>query len=354
VDPGSRLRILLRPPTVEVVTEQELLSLLETEERPSHYIGFEISGLLHLGTLFVSGIKVRDFQEAGFRCRIFLADWHSLINEKLGGDWELIRKASNYFREAFELFAPGVECILGSDLYSEREDYWADLVRFALKTPLKRAARALTIMGRKQGEGLALAQYLYPIMQAVDIRALGADVAHAGIDQRKVHMLARDVYQKLGWRPPIALHHELLPGLLKPHREGLEEDERLDVIISSKMSKSKPKGALFVHDTREEIERKLLGAWCPPGQEEMNPILSLARLVVFRLRPRLEVSRPASKGGDITYEGYEQLREDYMKGALHPMDLKLAVARALDELVAPYRERLARWHELLKEAVAVG
>ncbi|MER3601522.1 MAG: tyrosine--tRNA ligase [Nitrososphaerota archaeon] len=347
MDPASRMQALLRPPTQEVVTEQELRLLLETEERPGHYIGFEISGPLHLGTLFISGIKIRDFQEAGFRCKVFLADWHSVINEKMGGDWELIREAASYYKEAFELFAPGVECILGSDLYESYREYWQELVRLALRTPLRRAMRALTIMGRRAGEGLAVAHYLYPLMQALDIRALGVHVAHAGMDQRKVHMLARDVYPKLGWRAPIALHHELLPGLLPPHREGLDEDERMDMIISSKMSKSKPKSALFVHDSAEEMARKLKEAWCPPQQEELNPVLALAKLIVFRLRPVLEVSRPASKGGDVTYERYEQLREDYMGGRLHPMDLKLALAKALDALVAPYRERLARWAQEL-------
>jgi len=51
VDAERRLELVERPPTEEVVTREELRELLETSERPRHYIGLEISGPLHLGSL---------------------------------------------------------------------------------------------------------------------------------------------------------------------------------------------------------------------------------------------------------------------------------------------------------------
>ena len=44
----------------------------------------------------------------------------------------------------------------------------------------------------RQLENPDVAQTLYPIMQAVDMAWLDVDVAIGGIDQRKVHMLARE------------------------------------------------------------------------------------------------------------------------------------------------------------------
>ena len=53
-------------------------------------------------------------------------------------------------------------------------------------------------------------------MQAVDIHSLNVDIAHAGMDQRKIHMLVREIFPKMKWRVPVAIHHKLLPGLSKP------------------------------------------------------------------------------------------------------------------------------------------
>jgi tyrosyl-tRNA synthetase len=48
------------------------------------------------------------------------------------------------------------------------------------------------------------------------------------------------------------------------------------------MSKSKPESAIFIHDSPDEIERKLKKAYCPPKEVELNPILELARYILFR------------------------------------------------------------------------
>jgi tyrosyl-tRNA synthetase len=347
VDAERRLELVERPPTEEVVTREELRELLETSERPRHYIGLEISGPLHLGSLVLTGYKLRDFLEAGFRTTVFLADWHSYLNDKLGGDWDRIRRASRYYAEAFRAFAPGVEVVLGSELYARTPEYWEWLVRFAKRVTLARASRTLTIAGRRAGENLDMDQYIYPLMQATDIRALEVDVAHAGMDQRKVHMLAREVFPKLGWRTPIAVHHHLLPGLQGPRSEGLDEDREMDLKVSSKMSKSKPEGAIFIHDPREVIERKLLAAWCPQGVEEGNPVMEIAKYIAFRARKELRVERPAKYGGDVVYGSYEELARDFREGRLHPLDLKRAIAAVVDEAVDPVRRILASDPEYL-------
>ncbi|MGC9178529.1 MAG: tyrosine--tRNA ligase, partial [Conexivisphaera sp.] len=222
MDAERRIELVERQPTEEVVTHEELRELLETVERPRHYIGLEISGPLHLGSLVIVGYKLRDFVEAGFRTTVFLADWHSYLNDKLGGDWDRIRRAARYYADAFRTFAPGIEVETGSDLYARTPEYWEWMVRFSKKVTLPRVVRTLTIMGRRAEESLEFAQYIYPLMQATDIKALDLDLAHGGMDQRKVHMLARDVFPRLGWRRPVAVHHHLLPGLQAPRTEGLD------------------------------------------------------------------------------------------------------------------------------------
>ena len=131
MDVQERLDLVLRDPTEEVITRGELEELFKTKSRPRHYIGLEISGALHLGSLILTGFKINDFIKAGIDCTVFLADWHTYINDKLGGDWDKIREISQYYADAFKLFCPGVNIVTGSDLYKKTPDYWENFVRFA-------------------------------------------------------------------------------------------------------------------------------------------------------------------------------------------------------------------------------
>ena len=82
MDLAERLSLITKAPTEEVITADELKSLLETIDHPKHYIGLEISGLLHLGRLVLTGFKINDFIKAQVHSTVFLADWHSYINNK--------------------------------------------------------------------------------------------------------------------------------------------------------------------------------------------------------------------------------------------------------------------------------
>jgi len=178
MDVETKMEIIKRPPTEEIITEEDLRNLLETNDHPEHYQGFEISGLLHLGTLLMSGNKINDLAEAGFKVKVFLADWHTFINNKLGGDWDRIVKASKYFAEAFKFYCPKVEIILGSEFYHHNDEYWKDVIRFSKKISLARTMRCLTIMGRSEREKIEFGQLLYPPMQAVDVKYIGRDLVN--------------------------------------------------------------------------------------------------------------------------------------------------------------------------------
>ena len=333
MDLEERLNLVLKEPTQEVVTKSELKQLLQTVERPKHYIGLEISGPLHLGSLVVVGYKIRDFLKAGIRCLVFLADWHSYLNNKFGGEWSRIHKAANYYDEAFRFFCPGVETLLGTDLYKNTPDYWVNYVRFCKQITLARNIRCLTIMGRTQKEKLDFGQYLYPPMQAVDIKAMDLDLVHAGMDQRKVHMLVREVFPKLGWKKPVAVHHTLLSSLSGP---------------DTKMSKSKPWTAIFIHDSEEQIKEKVMKAWCPPKVASENPLLDIVRYIIFHESDAFVVDRPAKYGGKITFSNYNELEAAYTKGELHPADLKLSVADSLNKIIEPIRKSFEQKKEMLE------
>ena len=343
MDVTEKIAFVTRDPTEEVVTSEELVNLFNTNSHPKHYIGLEISGFLHLGSLILAGFKINDFIKAGVKCSVFLADWHTFINDKLGGNLETIKKVSEYYADAFRLLCPGIEILQGSKLYDSRKEYWTELIQFAKHMSLSRAMRTLTIMGRTEKDKLDLAQMLYAPMQAVDIHAMDLDIVHSGMDQRKIHMLVREIFPKMKWKVPVAIHHRLLPGLAEPEPASGEDGK-----ISSKMSKSKSSSGIFIHDSDDEIRSKIKKAWCPEGIVENNPLLAISRHVILHEFKEILIERPTKFGGNITYTSYAQLELDFSQKKLHPTDLKNMVERYLINIISPLRERINLKEELLE------
>jgi tyrosyl-tRNA synthetase len=190
-------------------------------------------------------------------------------------------------------------------------------------------------------------------MQAADIFALSVHIAHAGMDQRKAHVIARDVALQMRINAlhgpsgdvikPIALHHPLILGLRKPPVWPVPEKFARDVFSAMKMSKSDPQSAIFVHDTADEIQSKLRRAFCPPDSVEFNPVLDWIDKLVFRIAGGpLFVDRAPQNGGPISFDTYEQVKATYEAGALHPMDAKQALAARLIDLLEPARSHFAK------------
>ena len=343
MDVTEKIRLVAREPTEEVVTQEELLNLFNTNSQPKHYIGLEISGFMHLGSLILTGFKINDFIKAGVKCTVFLADWHTYLNNKLGGDWDKIRMVSKYYADAFKMFCPGVEIVEGSQLYESKRDYWLNLVKFSKNMSLERTMRSLTIMGRStEKDKIDLGQLFYPPMQAVDIHTMDLDIVHAGMDQRKIHMLVREIFPKMKWKVPVAVHHHILAGLGEPEPASDSDSD----FVSSKMSKSKSASGIFVHDTDEEINSKFKKAWCPEGMVEKNPVLEISKYIIFHKFNEITVERPEKFGGNVTYTSYQDLQEDFAQKKLHPSDLKATVSKYVTEIIRPIREKISLTPEL--------
>lgn len=331
----------------EVLTEEELKSLLESNTPLKHYIGLEISGKAHVGWIFMMK-KIKDLQEAGVEVNILLADWHTWLNKKLDGKLETAKRLGrDYFQEALIATAKvagadpeKINFVLGSELYEKMgNDYWALVIKVAKATTVARMIRSTTIMGRRESEISDTAMLIYPAMQSADIFAQGINLAHAGTDQRNVHVVAREAASSLEFPKPIAIHHHLLQGLLPPTLiENPETGKKEMDMEAAKMSKSKPDSAIFIHDSNETIKRKLNSAYAPEGDIEFNPILDWCKYLVFYQSTTFIIKRDEKWGGDLKYSSYESLEKDYLEKKLHPQDLKIALAEWLIDKLEPARK----------------
>lgn len=324
--------------TAEIITEEEFTARIESGESLTHYIGFEISGYVHIGQGIMSALVIKDLQALGVKCTIWLADWHTAINGKLDGKKETAANiGTGYFTEAIKscLMAVGadvdaVEFRLASEWYAkDAMTYWNTVMNVAQNTTLARIQRSISIMGKEAGEDVELATLLYPAMQVADIFYQDIAIAHASMDQRKAHVVMRDVAEKVApeKKKPIAMHHPLI--------DSLSGD--------AKMSKSKPDTAVFVHDSEEDIHRKIKKAFCEEKNIEKNPILNWTKNILFwnRTTPFV-IERKPEHGGTVEFSMYEELEEQYAAGSIHPMDLKATVAKEITELLQPARDRFAQ------------
>ena len=339
----------------EIITRDEMRSLLETNSRPRTYWGFESSGMMHIGMGLVCGRKILDMIDAGFDYIVFLADWHAWINNKLGGRMENIRTCGEYLKECFTALgiSPSRATDLwASDLASKRE-YWERVVRIGKSVNVNRIWRALPIMGRSMDtKDLEAASTFYPCMQVADIFEMQLDVACAGMDQRKAHALARDVADKLKWHKPTSLHTHLLPGLAgvrKMDTTQFDEDTQLSARISAKMSKSVAESGIIVHDEPDAIRKKLRSAYCPEKDTENNPVIEIARYILFPWMGNVNIDRPAKYGGPTSFANPEGLINDYRLGKIHPLDLKNSVAEGLIKILEPVRQEFKDHPELLRK-----
>jgi tyrosyl-tRNA synthetase len=305
----------------EVVTDEEVREIAEDPEGKRAYVGYEPSGVLHIGHMLTAN-KLIDLQEAGLDVVILLADVHAYLNEK--GTFDEIQETADRMREGFVAFGldgDKTEFVLGSEFQLD-DEYTLDAQSLAVRVTLNRARRSVSEVAREE-ENPKVSQMWYPLMQAVDIARLDVDLAVGGIDQRKIHMLARDHLPDIGYDAPTALHTPILTSL------GGGGD---------KMSSSQG-DPVAMDDTRDEIEDKILGAYCPP-ESEGNPVAEMYRYHVFPRFDRVVVERPEEYGGDLEYASYDGLAEDLDSGELHPQDAKEALVEYVDRLVEPGREKL--------------
>lgn len=323
---------LIRSVGEEVIQEDELVKLLKVKANPNCYDGFEPSGRMHIAQGILRVINVNRMTKAGCHFIFWVADWFALLNNKMGGDLKKIRTVGAYMIEVWKACGMDMSRVefrwAAEDINRNANDYWMRVMDIARKFNVPRIKRCAQIMGRKEEEDLSAAQILYPCMQCADIFYLKADICQLGMDQRKVNMLAREYCDeaKIKYKPVIVSHH-MLAGL----KEGQE-----------KMSKSDPDSAIFMEDSEADVNGKIKKAFCPPQVLEKNPIFDYIKWIIFQSYNEFVIERTADNGGTKVYTSYDECAEDYKSGALHPGDVKAAVAKAINRLIQPVRDHFAK------------
>lgn len=313
---------LIKKNIEEIIVEDELKKLLLEKKNNNlkAYVGYEPSGKIHLGHVMTVN-KLLDLQKIGFEIIILLADIHAYLNKK--GTLEDIKKIAEYNKQCFialGLNEKNTKFILGSE-YQTSEKYIISMLKMAKNVTLNRSTRSMDEVGRQMDNPM-VSQLLYPIMQCLDIAFLDIDVAIGGIDQRKIHMLARENLESLGFKKPICLHIPIILGL-----DG------------KKMSSSNG-NFISVDDSEEDVYKKIIKSYCELGNITNNPILELFK---YHISPRYEeiiIERPEKYGSNLIYKNYEEIESAFGNKLIHPNDLKTSAIKYINKILNPVRKIL--------------
>jgi tyrosyl-tRNA synthetase len=216
---------LIRRGAAEVIVEAELRAKLERSRRAGVPLKVKL-GLdptapdLHLGHTVVLR-KLRDFQDLGHTAIVILGDFTGMIGDPTGRSetrkpltWEEIRANAETYREQLGKVLDMARARL------ELNSSWLAALNMEQVIRLTAHVTVAQMLQREDfaarytsGRPISLHEFLYPIAQAYDSVALGADVELGGTDQTFNLLVGRDLQRASGQEPQIALTVPILEGL---------------------------------------------------------------------------------------------------------------------------------------------
>jgi len=222
--------------------------------------GIKPTGNLTLGN-YIGALKhFKDFQESG-EVFIFIADLHALT---LPIDPEFLR---NNIRDlaAFYLASgldPKKATIFTQSSVSEHAELNAILQNFLYMGELSRMTQFKEKAQHMKESAIGLGLFAYPVLMASDIVLYDANIVPVGEDQVQHVEITRDVVNRINHR--YGEGTLILPEY-KINKVGARIMSLSNPLV--KMSKSDPKGDIFLADPMPVVRKKIMSAVTDLGNE---------------------------------------------------------------------------------------
>ncbi|MGB4393046.1 MAG: tyrosine--tRNA ligase, partial [Bacillota bacterium] len=215
---------LLSQRAAMLVTEEELRAKirrsLEKQQPLKVKLGVDPSAPdIHLGHIVVMR-KLREFQELGHEIYFVIGDFTGMIGDPSGRSKtrrqlsreEVEANARTYHEQATLILDPDKTHVVFNSSWLSPLTF-ADLVTLASKFTVARMLERDDFHKRyTAGQAIGIHEFLYPLAQAYDSIAIGADVELGGTDQTFNLLVGRDLQPHYGQEPQIALTMPLLVG----------------------------------------------------------------------------------------------------------------------------------------------
>jgi len=216
----TRFATILKRGVAEIITEAELLRLLNSGRILTLKQGFDPSAPdIHLG--HVVGLrKLRQFQELGHKVILIVGDWTARIGDPSGQSVTRPMLSPNEIESNAQTYMEQFFKVVDKDKTELRwQSEWFS--QFTLDEVIKLTSKftiaqllAREDFSKRYGSGnpISLTEMLYPLLQGYDSVAIKADVEFGGIDQKFNCLVGRELQQSTGQPPQQVFLVPLLVG----------------------------------------------------------------------------------------------------------------------------------------------
>ncbi len=218
-DPAEQLHVI-KSGIADVVPEADLVKKLSTGRPMVVKLGVDPTAPdLHLGHA-VPLRKLRQFQDMGHEVVLIIGDFTALIGDPSGRNStrpaltmeQIDANATTYIEQAYGILDPERTTMRRNSEWLGKLDF-ADLLRLTSQFTVARILERDDFSKRYTGrQSISLHEFLYPVAQAYDSVAIKADVELGGTDQLFNLLAGRELMEKLGMEPQVALTLPLLEG----------------------------------------------------------------------------------------------------------------------------------------------
>ena len=293
-------------------------------ERRRILTGDRPTGKLHLGH-YVGSLRNRVALQDDYDSLFIIADLHMLTTQP---EKEKIERVAQNVRDiVLDYLAAGIDPERSTIFVQSAvpETYELNLL-FEMLVSVPRLERLPSLKEMARDANLEVMPFGllgYPVLQAADILLPRAHLVPVGKDNEAHVELTREIARRFN-----RLYAEVFPI-----PEGLTEGPTLvGTDGQSKMSKSLG-NAILLSDDAEAVEEKVMGMYTDPrrtradipGRVEGNPVF------IYH-----DAFNP-----DV--DEVDDLKERYRQGKVGDVEVKRKLARAINEFLAPQRERRAHY-----------
>ena len=205
----------------EILVEKELVKKLERDKPLRIKAGFDPTAPdLHLGhTVLIN--KLKQFQDLGHEILFLIGDFTGMIGDPTGKSatrppltQEQVREnAKSYEEQIYKILDPEKTQIMFNSEWMGKMGA-ADLIQLAAKHTVARMLERDDFNKRyKNGQPIAIHEFLYPLVQGYDSVAMKADVELGGTDQKFNLLVGRQLQETYGQEPQVVLTMPILEGL---------------------------------------------------------------------------------------------------------------------------------------------
>lgn len=205
----------------ELLLEQELVEKLKLGRPLRVKAGFDPTAPdLHLGhTVLIT--KLAQFQQLGHQVIFLIGDFTGMIGDPTGKNAtrppltreQILDNAKTYQEQVFKMLDPERTEVAFNSTWMDQLGA-AGVIRLAARHTVARMLERDDFGKRyRNGQPIAIHEFLYPLVQGYDSVALKADIELGGTDQKFNLLVGRELQKDYGQAPQCILTMPLLEGL---------------------------------------------------------------------------------------------------------------------------------------------